>query len=111
VTRSSRVLVDEALPEEELERIGAAIDGYGAAEVIGYHKLRARRAGSRRYIDLHVQFARGTTLERAHQLSHELQQAIRSRVGGADVLIHLEPEDALEPREPGPLDAPRARTR
>jgi cation diffusion facilitator family transporter len=107
VTRSSRVLVDEALPEDELERIGNAIDGYGASEVIGYHKLRARRAGSRRYIDLHVQFARGTTLERAHQLSHELQRAIREQVGGADVLIHLEPEDALEPREPGPLDAPR----
>jgi cation diffusion facilitator family transporter len=110
VTRSSRVLVDEALPEDELERISKAIDGYGAREVIGYHKLRARRAGSRRYIDLHVQFARGTTLERAHQLSHELQRAIGAQVGGADVLIHLEPEDALEPREPGPLDAPRERT-
>ncbi|MEA2432382.1 MAG: hypothetical protein QOI19_2855 [Thermoleophilaceae bacterium] len=109
VTRSSRVLVDEALPEAELERIGEAIESYGAPEVIGYHKLRARRAGSRRYIDLHVQFARGTTLERAHQLSHGLQRAIGARVGGADVLIHLEPEDALEPREPGPFDAPRAR--
>jgi cation diffusion facilitator family transporter len=109
VSRSSRVLVDEALPEDELERIGAAIEGYGAREVIGYHKLRARRAGSRRYIDLHVQFARGTSLERAHQLSHELQREIGGQVGGADVLIHLEPEDALEPREPGPLDVPRAR--
>jgi cation diffusion facilitator family transporter len=108
VTRSSRVLVDEALPEDELGRIGKAIESYGADEVIGYHKLRARRAGSRRYIDLHVQFARGTTLERAHQLSHELQRAIRDQVGGADVLIHLEPADALDPREPGPLDVPRA---
>src|SRR3954465_12703974 len=109
VSRSARVLVDEALPDEELASIGEAVEGYGAPEVIGYHKLRARRAGSRRYIDLHVQFARGTSLERAHQLSHELQRAIRSRLGGAaDVLIHLEPEDALEPREPGPLDAPRA---
>jgi divalent metal cation (Fe/Co/Zn/Cd) transporter len=108
VSRSSRVLVDEALPEDELDRIETAIQGHGAAEVIGHHKLRARRAGSRRYIDLHVQFARGTTLERAHQLSHELQGAIGAEVGGADVLIHLEPEDALEPRVPGPLDAPRA---
>jgi divalent metal cation (Fe/Co/Zn/Cd) transporter len=51
-----------------------------------------------------VQFARGTSLERAHQLSHELQRAIGERIGGADVLIHLEPEDALRSREPGPLD-------
>jgi cation diffusion facilitator family transporter len=107
VSRSSRVLVDEALPEDELDRIESAIQGHGASEVIGHHKLRARRAGSRRYIDLHVQFARGTTLERAHQVSHELQGAIGKEVGGADVLIHLEPEDALEPRVPGPLDPPR----
>jgi cation diffusion facilitator family transporter len=108
VTRSSRVLVDEALPEDELDAIAAAIEGHDAPEVLGYHKLRARRAGSHRYIDLHVQFARGTSLERAHQLSHELQRAIRGKMAGADVLIHLEPEDALEPREPGPLDRPRA---
>jgi cation diffusion facilitator family transporter len=93
VTRSSRVLVDEALPPDELEEIRAAIESNGSSEVHGFHKLRARRAGSRRYIDLHVQFKRGTTLERAHALSHELSESIRSRVRGADVLIHLEPED------------------
>jgi cation diffusion facilitator family transporter len=93
VSRSSRVLVDEALPDEELERVGKAIDEYGAPEVSGYHKLRARRAGSRRYIDLHVQFRPGTTLERAHFLSHELQQRIQRQVRDADVLIHLEPDD------------------
>jgi len=96
VNRSSRVLVDEALPEEELERIGDAIERARAPEVIGFHKLRARRAGSRRHIDLHVQFRPGTTLERAHALSHELQGAIERQVKGADVLIHLEPAEAAD---------------
>jgi divalent metal cation (Fe/Co/Zn/Cd) transporter len=73
-----------------------AIKAFGASEVIGFHKVRARRGGSRRYVDLHVQFRRGTTLERAHEVSHELQGAIRERLGGADVLIHLEPEDAAD---------------
>ena len=59
--------------------------------MVGFHKLRARRAGSRRYVDLHVQFREGTSLQRAHQISHELQDAIRARLRGADVLIHLEP--------------------
>jgi divalent metal cation (Fe/Co/Zn/Cd) transporter len=62
--------------------------------VVGFHKLRARRAGSRRYVDLHVQFRAGTTLEHAHDLAHELQRAIRGRLRGADVLIHLEPEQS-----------------
>ena len=94
LSRSSRVLVDEALPDEELAAVRAAIDEFGSDEVAGFHKLRARRAGSRRYIDLHVQFRAGTTLERAHELAHELQRAIRGRVRGADVLIHLEPEQS-----------------
>jgi cation diffusion facilitator family transporter len=92
LSRSSRVLVDEALPEVELAAVRAAITEFGSDEVAGFHKLRARRAGSRRYIDLHVQFRAGTTLERAHELAHELQREIRARVRGADVLIHLEPE-------------------
>jgi cation diffusion facilitator family transporter len=91
ISRSSRVLVDETLPEEELAAITSAIEDSGAPEVAGFHKLRARRAGSRRYIDLHVQFKPGTTLERAHALSHELQGEIRHRVHRADVLIHIEP--------------------
>jgi cation diffusion facilitator family transporter len=92
ISRSSRVLVDEALPADELAAVRAAIEEFGSDEVVGFHKLRARRAGSRRYIDLHVQFTAGTTLERAHELAHELQGAIRERLSGADVLIHLEPE-------------------
>ncbi|HYY05911.1 MAG TPA: cation diffusion facilitator family transporter [Candidatus Limnocylindria bacterium] len=97
ISRSSRVLVDEALPATELAAVRETIEAYAAPEVSGFHKLRARRAGNRRHIDLHVQFREGTTLERAHQVSHELQGAIGARLGDADVLIHLEPEG-----HPGP---------
>ena len=101
LTRTSRVLVDEALPDDELEAIRTAIEEHGAAELVGFHKLRARRAGSRRYVDLHVQFRDGTSLGRAHEIAHELQSAIRTRLRGADVLIHLEPEEAADPRPRG----------
>ena len=96
LNRTSRVLVDEALPPSELDAIRQAVADHGAQEVVGYHKLRARRAGSRRYVDLHVQFRDGTTLKRAHDLTHELQRAIGERLRGADVLIHLEPEEAAD---------------
>jgi cation diffusion facilitator family transporter len=91
--RSSRVLVDEVLPDSELAAVREALEeDHRAPEIAGYHKLRARRAGSRRYIDLHVQFHEGTSLARAHAVSHELQEEIRARLDRADVLIHLEPE-------------------
>ncbi len=103
--RSSRVLVDEALPEDEMAAIREALLGFGSRGVVGYHELRTRRAGSRRHVDLHVQFRRGTTLEAAHQVAHELQDAIRARLREADVLIHLEPEDRVRPGSE--LPAPR----
>ena len=94
---SSRVLIDEALPASELDAIAEEVLGFGAEGVAGFHKLRARRAGARRYVDLHVQFRSGTTLEDAHGTSHALQDAIRRRLVNADVLIHLEPEDRVMP--------------
>ena len=97
--RSSRVLVDEALPADELEEIREAIEEFAPRGVVGYHELRTRRAGARRYIDLHVQFRAGTSLEDAHRTAHELQDRIASRLRGADVLIHLEPEDRVRPGE------------
>jgi cation diffusion facilitator family transporter len=100
LNRSSRVLVDEALPADELEVVKQVIGDFGAEEIVGFHKLRARRAGSRRDVDLHVQFRDGTTLKRAHDVTHALQRAIRARLRGADVLIHLEPEEAVVPRPP-----------
>ena len=80
--RTSRVLVDEALPEDEMEALRRTVESHGAPELIGFHKLRARRAGSRRYVDLHLQFRDGTSLRRAHEISHELQRAIAGRLRG-----------------------------
>lgn len=97
--RSSGVLVDEALPEAEMDRIEAAIAAARTPEVAGYHKLRARRAGSRRYIDLHVQYRSGTSLERAHELAHRMRDEIEAGLRRAEVLIHVEPETSLrDPR-------------
>jgi len=91
------LIVDEALPPDELDAVREEIAGFGPRGVCGYHKLRARRAGSRRYVDLHVQFTSGTTLEDAHATAHALQDAIRGRLRGADVLIHLEPQASVRP--------------
>ena len=91
------VLVDATLPDDEMAAIDDAIRGFGARGVIGYHKLRTRRAGARRYVDVHVQFASGTTLEGAHATAHALQDVIRDRIDRVDVLIHLEPADRVQP--------------
>jgi cation diffusion facilitator family transporter len=105
VNRSSRVLVDEALPAREVDEIRQAVESFGPRGVVGYHEIRTRRAGARRYVDLHVQFRSGTSLEDAHRTAHELQDVIAERLTRVDVLIHLEPEDRVRPGEA--LEPPR----
>jgi len=100
--RSGRELMDEAPPADELDRIERAIAAARPEQMAGYHKLRARRAGSRRHIDMHVQFRSGTSLEEAHRLAHALRDAITAEISNADVLIHVEPEDSFR-RATGPL--------
>jgi cation diffusion facilitator family transporter len=101
LVHSGRVLVDEAPPAAELDQIERAIASERAhhPEIAGYHKLRARSSGARRYIDLHLQFHTGTTLETAHQLSHQVREAIEAEVPRSEVLIHTEPEESLRPAE------------
>jgi cation diffusion facilitator family transporter len=100
VARSWGVLVDEALPDAEQAAIRDAIEAFASRGVVGYHQLRTRRAGARRYVDLHVQFRSGTSLEDAHGTAHALQDEIERRLpGGTDVLIHLEPADKVRPGE------------
>ena len=43
LSRTSRVLVDEALPEDEMNAVREIVAGHGAPELIGFHKLRAPR--------------------------------------------------------------------
>jgi cation diffusion facilitator family transporter len=102
IRRSSRVLVDEVLPDSEMDRIEAAIATARTPEVAGYHKLRGRRAGSRRHIDFHVQYRSGTTLERAHELAHQMRGSIEAEIPQAEVLIHVEPETSYREGENGP---------
>jgi cation diffusion facilitator family transporter len=100
--RSSGALVDEALSAQEMDQVERAIAATRTPEVAGYHRLRGRRAGARRYVDLHVQYRSGTGLERAHSLAHRMRAAIEAALPrDAEVLIHVEPEASVHPDDEG----------
>jgi cation diffusion facilitator family transporter len=94
---ASRRLVDEALPADELAALQEVVESFVGDEVVGFHDLRARHVGSHHQVDLHLQFAAGTSLERAHYVSHQLQDAVIARLPGTTLLVHLEPEDRVRP--------------
>lgn len=97
MVRSSRVLVDEAPPAEDLDAIRDAVRSFADRGVVGFHELRARHAGGRHLVDLHVQFREDSRLDDAHATAHALQAAIQQRLPNTDVLIHLEPESKVRP--------------
>ena len=105
VRTGSRSLIDEALPEAELDLVRAAITEHGDP-VVGFHELRARRAGAARHIDVHVQFRAGTSLEAAHDATGILKRRIAAALGAGavSVLIHVEPENVATATDlpPGP---------
>jgi cation diffusion facilitator family transporter len=83
-------LLDTRLPLEEEAIIRASITEH-LGDVVGFHKLRTRKAGSQRYIDLHLVLPKSATLEEAHRLCDHLEDDIKSKLSEGVVTIHCEP--------------------
>jgi cation diffusion facilitator family transporter len=86
-------LVDVKLPEEEENIIKATIMEHFGGEVVSFHKLRTRKAGNQRYIDLHLVVPRQMSIEVAHQLCDHLEKEMKQRLVRTDTTIHVEPCD------------------
>jgi cation diffusion facilitator family transporter len=97
ISGSTRVLLDESLPGEELSVVEDVIGGEVRSDprIRGYHKLRARKSGPQRHIDFHLQLRAETTLGEAHKISDALEERIRRNLPNSDVLIHLEDDRSL----------------
>jgi cation diffusion facilitator family transporter len=91
-TRSIADLADKKLPDNEIESIHSIVDSF--PEVKGYHKLRTRKSGSRREIDFHIKIDKDSTISTAHDLCFRIENAIKSKLAGAYVTIHVEPSKA-----------------
>jgi cation diffusion facilitator family transporter len=102
ISGSTRVLLDESLPAGELELIERVIEGEirNDPSIRGFHKLRARKSGSQRHIDFHLQLKAETTLGEAHKISDGLEARIRRNLPNSDVLIHLEDDRSITEDEP-----------
>ena len=83
-------LIDAKLPEAEEEIIRSAIMEH-AGELINFHALRTRKAGNRRYIDLHLVMPKDISVAEAHRMCDHLERDIKSKLSRASLTIHVEP--------------------
>lgn len=84
-------LIDVKLPEDEEKKIKRAITEHFGNQIVEFHKLRTRKAGSQRYIDLHLVMPRHISLEEAHVMCDHLEKDIKQHLLHTDITIHVEP--------------------
>lgn len=84
-------LVDAGLSEKEeiiIKRI--IIEHY--SEFIEFHKLRTRKSGNERHIDLHLVMEKNISLNDAHKFCDHLEEDIKKELPNSMIVIHLEPD-------------------
>lgn len=57
----------------------------------GYHKLRSRFSGNKKYVDFHLLICRKANIDESHQLASDIEHKIENNVDAIDVVIHTEP--------------------
>ncbi len=87
-----RMLTDVALPEDEEQLLRETLDL--EPRVLGYHKLRTRKAGAHRHIDVHIQIDDANSFIAAHDYSEELEEKLRATLPNLHPIIHIEPYEA-----------------
>lgn len=91
--RSTEGLVDKSLPEAEIKLIERIIKEH-ETDVLNFHKLRARKMGSERQIDVHMIVPRNLSVKEGHDLVDHLENDIKKELPRCVILIHMEPCDA-----------------
>lgn len=57
------------------------------------HRLRTRKSGAARFIDLHVVVDPSMTVNDSHEITEKMTASIREKMSGADLTVHIEPCD------------------
>ncbi len=63
----------------------------GFPGVLGFHDLKTRMAGSRVFVNMHIELDGAQSLDEAHAIGAALRRAILAAYPKADVLIHKDP--------------------
>ena len=92
ISRSVQGLMDHALEPEVIASIQATLAEF-AHDTIRFDHVTTRRAGARRFVDLHMHMPADWSLRRAAALRTSVEQALMSAVPGLRATIQLLPAD------------------
>jgi cation diffusion facilitator family transporter len=97
IWESSQGLMDEAAEPEVQAQIQQVLDGFaheiGGRSILRFDHIVTRRAGQRRFVDLHMHMPANWSLGRAAALRTNVEQALMEAVPGLRATISLLPTD------------------
>jgi cation diffusion facilitator family transporter len=85
-------LMDEAVTAEVLRLIRHVISA-NAEGAIEAHDVKTRTAGRATFIEFHLVVPGSMTVATSHRICDRIEEALKSAVHDAEVLIHVEPEE------------------
>ncbi|UCE92526.1 MAG: cation transporter [Methanobacteriota archaeon] len=88
--RSVDGLLDRSLPRDEMRAIEIVMKRH-MSRFVDYHKLRARKTGAYRELDLHVILPRTLNVQESHALVEALEVEIRLALPRSTIVVHVEP--------------------
>ena len=84
-------LMDRQADPDMIAAIEAIANGFPGLH--GYHDLKTRVAGSRVFVNIHIELDGSQTLNEAHEIGAALRRTVIAAYPRADVLIHKDPVD------------------
>lgn len=95
--RSMSGLLSRAIPPQEQHLVEAALTRFAAAHGVEFAPLRTVELGRRRLVQAVMRVPGDWTVEAAHDLARELEDAVEALLPETETIVHVEPRQSVAP--------------
>ena len=88
-------LLDTTLPDEDVETIKMIIRN-ASPDQVTFHRLRTRRSGFQKFIDLHLEVPENMSVKESHDICDRIEKEVEEKVNNTEVVIHVEPYQSFK---------------
>ena len=99
LVRSSRGLIDIALPAEEISEVKSILESH-QPQGVQYHALRSRQAAARKFLVVHLLVPGNWTVRHGHQIAEQIENEVMKAIPHSNIATHIEPiEDSISQQD------------
>lgn len=92
ILKSAKDLFDVSLPDDEVKLIEEIIRTTNR-DISGYHALKTRKAGNKRFVEFHILVKPQMSVLQSHEITRQMRYEISNRLENITVTVHVEPCD------------------